>query len=261
MGKRLVIKGASFINIVDSEAAYKEVTYNSENIEFLGNKTTLGLGGMAIASVPYWTTIISNQQLGMHFPIAVDGATEIVIKNSYGQSNGVHARFLAEDGSWLADVTGGSSQTDASITPTIPSNAKWLLVNFEGSGYEVTVKGYMTSPSNTITPTVNTEGAFISSSGNITASTLTPLYDIQRAVYDINVSGKSVIYVNGYYAAEGVQGFTQAVFFDLSNNKVGDAVTYEASVNHAGFVKLTVPPGAVKVSVNGFKGFPPLVKY
>lgn len=262
MGTRLLIKSASFINIVDSEATYQEKTYNSTNLEFVGGGSILGLGILTVAESPYWNSPASNARLGCHFPIAVDGATEIVIKNSYGQTSGIHAKFLTEDGSWLADVTGGSWQTDASITPTIPSNAKWLIVNFSESGYEVTVKGYMTDAiTNTITPTLNTAEAFMDTSGSIVSSTLDAIFGHKRSVYDINVFGKSAIYLNGFAAVQGGQEFCIGCLFDSNNNKIGDAIVASTSKNCTGFVKITIPANAVRLSITGFIDALPQVKY
>lgn len=261
MGKRLVIKGASFINIVDTEASYKEKTYNSTNIEFVGGGSVLGLGGFGTAETPYWTNNVSSAQLGCHFPIAVDGATEIVIKKSYGQPNGIHAKFLAEDGSWIADVIGGVSRTDASITPTIPSNAKWLIVNFYESGYEVTVKGYMTDITNTITPTLNTAQAFIGTNGSITNSTTAGVYAKLRSVYDIDVSGKSAVYLNGFSGTSGGQAYCIGCLFDASNNMIGNAIIADTQTNCTGMVKISIPANAIRLSVNGFENIPPQVKY
>lgn len=255
MGTKIYIKNSNFTNYVDIEYPYSIKRVDQAELKFI-NPTTVDIGGMAILGSKLFVSKSSGNQLGVHYPIDIEGATSITIINSFGQSSGIHAKLLDSSGAWVKDIIGSVS----SITPTInihdneiPSNCKYLFVNGINTALiSVEVEGFLNTEQKeflTSAPLLVGNG-FIKNDGTVIASTVVA----GRKVVEYDVSSINNLYVCGLFGNSSVAGQNNClgVFLDVDNNVVSSLI--EANIleemSYLSFNKIQKPLNATKFRCN-----------
>ena len=260
MGKKLIIRGANFVNYVDNEGLFTEKT-----ISEFSYISTLGtaIGGMDTINSPSFGGLADPSiQYGMMAPIDIEGITMAKIYNTYGQTSGIHAKVLDEDGNFVMDIIGTSvGYDDEIIVENFPLNSKWMFLNTTKSKEaRLEMSGYFDDCSkNEIEYTVLKENAFINQNGTITESSVIE----GRNVIQIPVVQGERILVVGALASSGGQGYNMGSFFNISDNLLSSVIldtTVTPTSNPVyGIISTIVPANATtlkcNVSAKGFKAF------
>lgn len=260
MGKKLIIRGANFINYVDKEGLFTQKTISEFSyISTLGD----AIGGMDTIDSPAFGALADPTiQYGMMVPIDIEGITMAKIYNTYGQTSGIHAKVLDVNGNFVIDIMGTSvGFDDEIIVENFPLESKWMFLNTTKSKEaRLEMSGYFGDSSKSeIEHAILKENAFIAPNGTIIESTLIE----GRSVIQIPVVQGERIFVVGALASSGGQGYNMGSFFDTFDNLLSSIIldTTVTPTNNPtyGIISTIVPDNAttLKCNVNskGFKVF------
>lgn len=245
MGTRLIIPNADFENYVEIETEFSTKTISE--FEYVKNKQ---YGGCSDLGVPYFGSYAdSTNQLGLMNPIDIEGISYANIVNSYGQSEGIHAKVLDINGNFVKDIIGSSINVDSELyVDDFPSTSKWLFINHINTHTpSLTIGGYLKeSEKDIINKGSVVSGSYIKADGTVSSSSE---YEGARQVVDYPCQPGQRILIVGIFNVSGAQGFCSGVFTDNSNHAISP-ITPDIDSNCVSVVSCIVPEGATKFRAN-----------
>lgn len=250
MGTRLIIKGADFVNYFDKEVEYSEKEISS--FTYIGSYPNI-IGGMEYPDKPSFGTLASQEgQLGMIDPIDIEGISFAELRNTYGQTSGIHAKVLDRNGDFVMDIFGTSLGIDDTISIyDFPSKSKWLFLNgHKDKAMSVKIGGYFKDNAkyDILSYTTKQDDAFLTEDGNITSSATVS----GRSVIDYNVSQGETLKITGLLAVMGGQNFCIACFLNSEEEVIKSIILDcpNTAGNKYGMISTTVPDGATILRCN-----------